>query len=84
VGPQEIEDRVKQVVAGLFAMDAAQVGSNSSIETIERWDSLQHVNLMMSLEQEFGVQFEMEEAAEMTSFDAICQTLRKYLAGSGP
>ena len=76
---EAIQQRIKEVMAGIFSMDAADIGPGSSIETIEQWDSLQHVNLMMALEQEFNVRIDVEDAVEMTSFPAVCKTLANYL-----
>lgn len=66
-------------MAAIFSVDAVDIGPDSSLETLSEWDSLQHVNLMMALEQEFKIQIEVEVAVEMTSFPAVCETLFRYL-----
>lgn len=76
---ETIQEQVKQIMSGLFSLDAINIDGNSSIKTVERWDSLQHVNLMMALEQEFDIQIDVVDAIEMTSFPAICKTLACYL-----
>jgi len=80
---QNIEEHVKQIMAGLFATDITNIGDTSSIETIEKWDSLQHVNLIMALEQEFDLRIDVDKAVEMTSFPMVCQTLYHYLGQKG-
>ncbi len=75
---ETIQRRVKEVMAGLFSLDTINISADSSIETIEQWDSLQHVNLMMAFEQEFGIRIDVEDAVEMTSFTAICKILVGY------
>lgn len=79
---QDIEEKIKQIMSNLFSMDLIDIGPDSSIETIEDWDSLQHVNLIMSLEQEFGVRIDVEDAVEMISFTCICDKLAGYLEGT--
>lgn len=76
---EAIQQRIKEVMAGIFSMDAADIGSGSSLKTVEQWDSLKHVGLMMALEQEFDVRIDVEEAVEMTSFTAVCEVLSRYL-----
>jgi acyl carrier protein len=49
---------------------------------VERWDSLGHVNLMMALEQEFGLRINPQDAASMTSFEEVCQKLREALGAT--
>ena len=38
---------------------------------LESWDSVQHINLIVELEQRFNIDFEPEEIAEMISLDRI-------------
>jgi acyl carrier protein len=49
----------------------------SSMDPIEGWDSLAHVQLMLSIEEEFDVTFTTEETAHMTSIPAILAVLRE-------
>jgi acyl carrier protein len=48
-------------------------------EGLAVWDSLAHVNLMMSLEQSFDLSLEVEDFGELTSVAAIL----KYLEEKG-
>lgn len=74
-----IQQRVKEVMASFFSVETADIGSDFSLKTVEQWDSLKHVGLMMALEQEFDVRIDVEEAVEMTSFIAVCEALSCYL-----
>jgi acyl carrier protein len=44
------------------------------------WDSLAHINLMLALEQEYGVRIGDDEMVELTSVSAI----RAFIQGSSP
>ena len=66
-----ILNRVQGIVADLFSIPVAQITLETSSDTIESWDSLQHLNLMLALEQEFGVQFAPEEIEKLTSVQSI-------------
>jgi acyl carrier protein len=68
-------DRVRQAVADVFGVDAGGVTAESSPQSIEAWDSMGHLNLVLALEQSFGVQFSPEEIAGMTSVSLIIRTL---------
>ena len=48
-----------------------------SLDPIEGWDSLAHVQLMLAVEEEFGVTLTTEEMADMTSIPAILGVLRR-------
>jgi acyl carrier protein len=44
------------------------------------WDSFNHVNLMITIEQEFGVKFTNEEVAKMQNIDDLKKVLEGKLA----
>lgn len=48
-----------------------------SLEPIEDWDSLAHVQLMLAIEEAFDVTLSTDEMAKMTSVPAILSVLRQ-------
>ena len=52
-----VEGRMQSIVADIFAIPKERITVDSSPDTIETWDSLQHLNLVLAVEQDFGVQF---------------------------
>lgn len=70
-----MQERVKRVMSQVLGVPAESVGSESSQESIPRWDSLGHMNLCLALEEEFQVSFEPDEVVRMTNFQAIVETL---------
>ena len=49
-------------------------------KNFEKWDSVQHFNLIVELEKKFSVDFEPEEIAEMTNLDRIESAIRAKVA----
>jgi acyl carrier protein len=43
----------------------------SSPETVDGWDSVQHLNLVLAIEEHFGVEVEPEEFEKMNSLGAM-------------
>jgi acyl carrier protein len=74
-----ILNRVQGIVADLFSMPMPEITLETSSDTINSWDSLQHLNLMLALEQEFGVQFAPEEIEKLTSVQSIVGLLNLKL-----
>jgi acyl carrier protein len=68
---------LKQVLAEIFELDPSTIDGTTSIDNVELWDSLQHISMIVSVEQEFGVRFSEEEMAEILSYER----LRSALAG---
>jgi acyl carrier protein len=64
-------ERIRGTTADVLNRPVAQITASSSPETVEAWDSVNHLNLILALEQEFGLVFEPEEYEEMSSVDRI-------------
>ncbi len=74
-----VVEQVRGIVSDIFQVSIEQVSAESSPETIEAWDSLQHLNLVLALEQEFGVGFNPEEIASMLSVKEIAQLVSQKM-----
>jgi len=55
------------------------LGEHSSQVNVANWDSLNHMKLVVALEEEFGVKFKDEDILELQSFKLIKFILSKYL-----
>lgn len=73
-------ERVKKVMASVLEVDAADIREDSSMDTIATWDSLHQMNLVLALEESFGVSFPDEDAANATSYKLILMVLGEQLA----
>ena len=65
------ETRLRQVVADVLEVDPAAIGPDFSMDTVAQWDSLRHMTLVLSIEDEFGITIPDEEAADITSWPLI-------------
>lgn len=69
-------DRIKCVMAAIFGVDIESIGDESSVDDLESWDSLKHINLIIALEQEFGISFPDEEVPFLTSVPILTASVR--------
>lgn len=72
-------DRVCAIAADVLSLSPRDVGPESSPETIEAWDSVHHLNLVLALEQEFNTQFEPEEIDQMKNVAQIVAILESKM-----
>ncbi|MBL8746752.1 MAG: acyl carrier protein [Phycisphaerae bacterium] len=63
--------QVRQIISDVLGVPAASLTAASSPETIESWDSVQHLSLVMALESSLGVQFAPEDIEKMRSVGAV-------------
>jgi acyl carrier protein len=61
----------------VFQIPLDQIHAESSPDTIPNWDSLQHLNLVLALEQEFNVQFTPEEIEQLLSVELVAALLEE-------
>ena len=62
---EEAFERVNEVFRDVFDDDAITVGEETTASDIEDWDSLEHINLLAAVEQEFGMKFNMGQVVSM-------------------
>jgi acyl carrier protein len=64
-------DRVKQIVATLFNVDAGSLTVASSSKDVPGWDSMGQLMLILELEQQFEIQIPPEHAEKLTTIAQI-------------
>ena len=72
------ELRLKQVLANVFGEESESINDESSMDTIENWDSLKHLNLILALEEEFAVSLDEDESIIIISYPLIKTVLKDY------
>jgi len=68
-------DQVKQVAVDVFGVTT--LPDDASTTSIENWDSVNHLNLVLALESTFGVSFEPEDIEKMTSLERAAEVIDK-------
>ena len=73
-----MESRVKKIMAEIFDVSEKEINENSSMDTIEVWDSLNHLRLVIALEQEFHIKLtNPADSIGMNSYKAIVKILKR-------
>ncbi len=70
---------MRAIAADLFGIPEHTIHSDSSPETVEGWDSLQHLNLILAIEERFGVSLSPEEMDEMRSIGKVSDVVERKL-----
>jgi len=70
-------NQVRNIASDIFGIPAHQITAESSPQTIENWDSMQHLNLVLAVEEKFGVQFDPEEIERMKNVGAVVTLVEK-------
>ncbi len=71
------EEKLKKIIGSVFKIDASSVNNETSPDTVESWDSLNHLNLVLALEEGFDVSFKEEQTVEILNFELIKISLQE-------
>ena len=74
------EAHLKSVMATILEVDEAEIGPETSMDSLEAWDSIKHMDLILAVEEEFGVSVPDEEAADLTSYPLLRLVVRDLVA----
>ena len=66
-----MSDAITEVMAQVLQVDAASNDEGTSTNSVERWDSLRHMQLILALEDEFGIQFPDEMIPNLLNYSAL-------------
>jgi acyl carrier protein len=72
-----LDHQVRATMAAVLGVDRDALSDEDSPETIESWDSVAHLHLMLALEAEFDVRFSPDEIAGLTSVRSIKERLEQ-------
>jgi acyl carrier protein len=72
---QKLEKKLKELVSTVFEIKIDEIDDSTSPDTVEKWDSLQQLNLAMAIENEFKITLSSNDITDMLSYKLIKQIL---------
>ncbi|MBR6654042.1 MAG: acyl carrier protein [Oscillospiraceae bacterium] len=72
-------DKIKSILSSQFGIDEDQITENTDVVNDLGADSLDVVEMMMSVEDEFGLMIEDEEIAEMKTVGDVVNYIESHL-----
>ena len=66
-----MSEGIKLVMSQIFGVPVESIEQTTSTETVERWDSMRHMQLVLALEDELGITFPDEVVTTLVSYRAI-------------
>ena len=77
---EEIEEKVKEIVSEQMGVDKGEIATETSFVNDLNADSLDTVELVMELEDEFDMNIPDEEAEKLQTIGAAVDFIEKHLA----
>ncbi len=73
----DVIKRLTEIFRDVFDDDSIVISEKTTAADIEDWDSIEHINLIGAVEDEFGMRFKMKEVAGMKNvgemINIICE-----------
>ena len=77
---EELFTRLNEVFRDVFDDDDITVTDSTTADDIEGWDSFEHINLLASVEQEFGMKFNMGQVVSMKNVGEMADIILAKLS----
>ena len=68
---QPIDAQVRQIISDVLSVPVSGLLDEASPQTIENWDSVQHLNIVLALEEGLNVQLDPEDIEAMKNVGSI-------------
>jgi acyl carrier protein len=77
----EILEQVRMIAADVLSVPPSALTIQSSPQSLESWDSVRHLNLVLALEEKFSIQFSPEEMEQMGDVGRIVSLVESKAGG---
>jgi acyl carrier protein len=64
---EQVPTSLRELLADIFEISAERVTPELSMGTLDSWDSFRHLQAILAIEGEYGVQFDPQRIPELTS-----------------
>lgn len=73
---EQMLDRIREIISDVTRFPLEQIHEHSTHETVEGWDSLAQINIIVAVEAEFGAFFTPDEVYELNTVRKILEALQ--------
>jgi acyl carrier protein len=76
----EIKTRARAALAQVLKVPAEKIADDASQMNLSEWDSVRHMNVVLALENDFGIEFADGELMNLTSLPLMVAAIEKHIA----
>ena len=74
---REVPSSLRNILSDTFEIQPEEVTPDLNKEMVGTWDSIRHLQAILALEEEYGVQFDPQRIPELTSVSLLQAELEK-------
>ena len=72
-----IKEQLEEIFQDIFDDESLCISDNTTAEDIDRWDSLNHINLIGAVERHFKIRFALGELQSMKNVGEMMRLIQK-------
>ncbi len=73
----QVQPLLRDIVADTLEISPEDVTAETSTDSVEAWDSFRHLQLILSVEGEYGVQLDPQQVPELTTVGKLQAALEQ-------
>ena len=73
------QSEVIKIISEVFDFPIENIKNDMTSDDIKKWDSLQQINLIMTIESKFNIHFDMDDIFKIKSIDSIIHIVKSKL-----
>jgi acyl carrier protein len=77
---EEIYSRLTEILRDVFDDDTLVATPELTANDVKEWDSVNHITLVVAIEQEFGIKFKTAELEKMKNVGQMVEQIEKKTA----
>jgi len=78
----DIQERLTKVFRAVFDNESITLTPDLTADDVDEWDSLSHINLMLAIELEFGIEFSQSEIQNFSNVGELIECVKTKLEPS--
>jgi acyl carrier protein len=78
-----MSEKLKEIMSKVLDLSVSQIADDTSPDTVDGWDSIKSINLVIALEEEFDIEFSDEQLESMLNFKLIQLAIDEAVASAG-
>lgn len=71
-----MKEKLQEIFRDVFDDEELVITEEMAVADIEDWDSLAQINLIIAIEKEFGVKFNLEEISKLKNIGEILEIIK--------
>ena len=74
-----MEEKLKNIMSNVFQVEINEISTDTSPTSLSQWDSMNHLNLVISIEEEFNLNLDDKQIVEMVDFNSILELIKSSI-----